>query len=345
VRASWSSILLAIVTIVGVLVARNVFLAARQPIGWVVAAAVTALVIWPIVERLDRWLPRALGIILTLVLSAAAVVGLWLAVSNEVQGQLAQLQVRLPAAASDLEERGGEDGVLAQLRFGSLVDDLVDQTSERVAPEPTLEDAAGTAPAFLVSGILVIFFLIWGPSMLAGAHRQISDDDLREDIGQIASRSAWLTQRYVMTAAAIGLVSGLIGGGLAWWVGLPTPLVLGVVLGVASVIPYVGIIFGAVPILLLAVASQSDAEVVGLALAAIALQAVSTTTLRRLSQRGVLRAGPAAIVVAALVGSDLYGLGGALVMVVVGIFAVAVIESISEEAVDGEVPAMGCEPA
>jgi predicted PurR-regulated permease PerM len=327
-------VILAIVTIVAVIVARNVFLAARQPIGWVVAAAVTALVLWPIIERLDRWLPRALGIILTLLLSAGAVIGLWLAVSNEVQGQLAQLQVRLPAAAEELEQRGGEDGVLAQLRFGSLVDDLVDQTSERVAPEPTLEDAAGTAPAFLVSGILVIFFLVWGPSMLDGAQQQISDPDLREDVGVIAARSAWLTQRYVITAGALGVVSGLIGGLLAWWAGLPTPLVLGVVLGVASVIPYGGIIFGAIPVLLLAVASQSDAEVAGLALAAIGLQAAYTIILGRLSQRGVLKAGPAAIVVAALVGSDLYGLGGALVMVVMGIFVVAVIESLSEEAAD-----------
>ncbi|WP_421121592.1 AI-2E family transporter [Aquihabitans daechungensis] len=345
VRASGSSVILAIVTIVGVIVARNVFLAARQPIGWVVAAAVTALVLWPIIERLDQWLPRAIGIILTLLISAAAVVGMWLAVSNEIQGQLTQLQERLPAAAEELEERGGEDGVLAQLRFGSLVDDLVDQTSERVAPEPTLEDAAGTAPAFLVSGILVIFFLVWGPSMLDGAQKQISDPDLREDVGLIAARSAWLTQRYVITAAALGIAAGVTAGVLAWWADLPTPLVLGVVLGVASVIPYVGILFGAIPLLLLAVASQSDAEAVGLALAAVALQAAYTTVLRRLSQRGVLRAGPAAIVVAALVGSDLYGLGGALVMVVMGIFAVAVIESLSEETADPSPATAAPEPA
>lgn len=325
-RASGSSVLLAVATIVGVIVARNVFLAARQPIGWVVAAAVTALVLWPIIDRLDRWVPRALGIILTLLLSAGAVIGLWFAVSHELQGQLAQLQERLPAAAAELEQRGGRDGVLTQLRFGSLVDDLVHQTSQHVAPEPTLKDAAGTAPAFLVSGILVVFFLIWGPSMLDGAQKQIRDPELQAHVGDVAARAAWLTQRYVITAGALGIAAGVIGGMLAWWAGLPTPLVLGIVLGVASVIPYVGILFGAIPILLLAVASQSNVEAVAIAVALIGVQAVCTTTLRRLSQRGLLRAGPAVIVVAALVGSDLYGLGGALVMVVVGILAVAVIE-------------------
>lgn len=319
--------LLAIATIVGVIVARNVFLAARQPIGWVVAAAVTALVLWPIIDRLDRWLPRALGIILTLLISGAAVIGLWLAVTNEVQGQLAQLQVRLPAAAAELEERGGEDGVLAQLRFESLVGDLVDQTSERVAPEPSLEDAAGTAPAFIISGILVIFFLVWGPSMLDGAQKQFSDPEVQAHVGEVAARAARLTQRYVIAAGALGVATGVIGGALAWWAGLPTPLVLGVLMGVASVIPYVGILFGAIPLLLLTAAAQSDGEAVALALAAIALQAAYTTILRRLTQRGVLRAGPAVIVVAALLGSDFYGLGGALVLVVIGIFAVAVVDS------------------
>jgi predicted PurR-regulated permease PerM len=345
VRASGSSVLLAIATIVAVVVARDLFLAARQPIGWVVAAAITALVLWPVIDRLDRFLPRALGIILTLLLSAGAVVGLWLAVANEVQGQLAQLEERLPAAAAELEERGGEDGVLAQLRFESLVDDLVNQTSERVAPEPTLEDAAGTAPAFLVSGILVVFFLVWGPSMLSSGQHQISDPDVRAHVGAVAARAARLTQRYVITAGALGIASGVTGGVLAWWAGLPTPLVLGVVLGVASVIPYLGILFGAIPILLLAVASQPDAEVVVLAVAAVGLQAAYTTILRRLSQRGVLRAGPAVIVVAALVGSDLYGLGGALVMVVAGIFAVAVIESMTEVDAESLAPAPAPDPA
>jgi predicted PurR-regulated permease PerM len=169
--------------------------------------------------------------------------------------------------------------------------------------------------------------------MLDGAQQQISDPEKRDHVGEVAASAARLTQRYVITAAALGIVAGIAGGSLAWWAGLPTPLVLGVVLGVASVIPYVGVVFGAVPMLLLAVASQPDPVVAGLALGAIALQAAYTTVLRRLSQRGVLRAGPAVIVVAALLGSDLYGLGGALVLVVVGIFAVAVIES--ERQIDG----------
>jgi hypothetical protein len=53
--------------------------------------------------------------------------------------------------------------------------------------------------------------------------------------------------------------------------------------------------------------------------------------LGRLANRGILRAGPAVIVIAAPVGSDLYGLGGNLVLVVVGIVTVAVVDPLAEE--------------
>lgn len=339
VRASGSSIVLAIATIVAVMVLRDLVAAASQPIGWVVAAAATALVLWPIVERLDVLLPRGLGIVLALVGTAALAIGLFLAVSNELQGQFSQLERQLPRAAAALEQRDGEDGVLARLRFGSLVRDVVEQTSERVAPEPTVEDAAGTAPAFLVSGILVIFFLTWGPKVLAGAHRQIADPRRRARTGEIAAQAAWSTQRYVLTTAGGAVVAGLAGGLLAWAVGLPTPLVLGVVIGAASTVPMIGVVFGAVPLLLLAAPSKPGLVVAAIAVGAIAIQAGHTLAFSALQRRGMLRAGPAIIVVAAMIGSDLYGLGGALVATVAGIGAMALIDALRPPAAPGSEPA------
>jgi predicted PurR-regulated permease PerM len=327
VRASGSSILLAVATIVAVVLARDLVAAASQPIGWVVAAAATALVLWPIVERLDVLLPRGLGIVVALVGTAAIAIGLFLAVSNELQGQFDQLERQLPRAAAELQERDGEDGVLARLRFSTLVRDVVAQTSERVAPEPTVSDAAGTAPAFLVSGILVIFFLIWGPKVLAGGLQQVSDPARRARVAEVAGRAARSTQGYVLTTAAAGVGAGLAGGLLAWAVGLPTPLVLGVVVGAASTVPRVGVLFGSVPLLLLAAPSEPALVVVALGLGLVGVQAAHTVAFAFGERHGLLRAGPAVVVIGAMVGSDLYGLGGALVAVVAGIGAIAVIDA------------------
>ncbi len=89
--------------------------------------------------------------------------------------------------------------------------------------------------------------------------------------------------------------------------------------------------FGAVPVLLLAAPTEAGLEVAALALALIALQAAHTMAMGRLTRHGVLRAGPAVIVVCAMVGSDVYGLGGALVAIVAGILAIATIEAMSDE--------------
>jgi predicted PurR-regulated permease PerM len=331
VRASWSSVLLAIAAVVAVLVARGIFVAASQPIGWVAAAAAVAVVISPVVDLQARWIPRVAAILLTLVVGVALVASVGVASVMEVQDQLGQLRESLPAAAAELEAGQGPDGMFRQLGAESLVQDLVDQMTERVSPSPTVDDAAGTAPAFFVSGVLVIFLLIWGQNLFDGLVRQVSDHDRREWFATWATESLAVAQRYIARSIALAVVVGAIGAGLAWWAGMATPLVLGVVLAVASLIPYVGIVFGAVPMLLLSAGFEPLTVTIVLGLALLALQGAATVVMRRLVEARSLRVGPAIIVIAALIGSDVYGTGGALVAVVAAIVAVALIEHAADE--------------
>lgn len=342
VRASWASVLLALLTVVAVLVARSIFMAASQPIGWVAAAITVALVIAPLIEFADRWMPRAIAILITLVAIVGLVGSVGVAAFVEIQSQLTQLRDELPAAAAELEGGQGPDGVLAQIGLESLVQDVVDQTAERIAPTPTVDDATGTVPAFFVSGVLVIFFLIWGPSMFEGLTRQISDDDRRRWFAAWAINAVAAAQSYVVSALGMALVVGVIGGGLAWWAGLPTPFVLGVVLGASSLVPYVGVLFGAMPFLLLAAGFEPLGVVLALVATLIAVQAGATVVLRRWVEPRSLRVGPAVLVVAALIGSDVYGTGGALVAAVAAIVAVSLIDRATEM---GDPPKVEVEPA
>lgn len=345
VRASWASVLLALLTVVAVLVARAIFMEASQPIGWVAAALTVALVISPLIDFAHRWMPRALAIIITLVIGLAVVGSVGVAAFIEIQDQLTHLRDELPAAAAELEAGQGPDGVLAQIGLESLVQDVVDQTAERIAPAPTVDDATGTVPAFFVSGVLVIFFLIWGPSMFDGLIRQISDDDRRRWFTDWALTSVAAAQRYIVAALGMALVIGLIGGGLAWWADLPTPFVLGVVLGVSSLVPYVGVLFGATPFLLLAAGSEPFSTAVALFVALVAVQAGATVVLRRWIEPRSLRVGPAVLAVTALIGSDIYGTGGALVAAVAGVVAVALIDHLGPLGPDQIEPAAQPTPA
>jgi predicted PurR-regulated permease PerM len=320
---------LALLAIVAVLLGRNVFLAATQPLGWVVAAAGVALVLWPLIEWQSRWIPRGVAIAVTLATGVTVMAGAGVGLFLEVQDQLGQLGEQLPAAAAQLEQRRGDDSVFAQLEFSVLVRDVVDESSRRILPEPTIEQAVGTVPAYLVSAVLVVFFLVWGRAILDGAGRQISDPERRQRVGAVASAAAGRAQRYVVGALGLGVLVAVLVGLLAWWAGLPTPLVLGVVVGMASFVPYIGVLFGSVPVLLLSAASQSATITVLLAVALVAVQVGSTIALHTVVEPRTLRVGPAVIVIGALVGSDLYGIGGALVSILAGIVLVAVIDAMS----------------
>ena len=327
IRASGSSILLAVLALVAVFLVRDLFVAAVQPLGWVAAAVALALVISPLVEVQARVIPRFLAVIVTLIVVAAVLGTVGIGLFVQVGDQLAQLGDDLPAAAAELERDAGPDSVLAELRFSSLVADLVDQTSDRVSPEPTVEDAAGTVPAYFVTSVLVIFILLWSDRMFDAFRRQISDDDRRDRLERIASLAVRLARGYAVRAAALAALLGALAGSAAWATGLPTPLVLGVVVGVAALIPYVGVLFGSIPIIILAAALEPAHVTWLLGGLIIALQAFSTVVTRRFVEPASFRVGPAVIVVAVLVGSDLYGIGGALVATVAGVVAVAVVEA------------------
>jgi putative heme transporter len=341
VRASGSSILFAVLAVVAVFLARDLFIAATQPIGWVAAAAALALVISPVVEVQARVLPRFVAVIITLLVGLAALGTVGAGLFVQVGDQLAQLGDDLPAAAAELERDGGPDGVLAELRFASLVDDLVEQISGRVSPEPTVEDAAGTVPAFFVSGVLVIFILLWASRLFEAFLRQISYDDRRDRIERTVSTAVGLVQRYVVGAVGLAVLIGVLAGGAAWAVGLPTPLVLGVVVGVAALVPYVGVLFGGLPIIILAAALEPALITLLLGVALVALQAGSTVLTRTVIEPRSFRAGPAVIVVAALIGSDVYGIGGALVATVAGIALMALIEARQREVSELSHPSPG----
>lgn len=332
VRASWSSVMLALIAIVAVVVATGVFVAASQPLGWIVAAASVALVLSPVVEIQARWMPRVVAILTTLVIGVSLVASVGVAMVLSTQDQLGQLSEDLPAAAAELEAGQGPDGMFRQIELESLVQDLVDQASRRVSPRPTVDDATGTAPAFFVSGVLVIFFLVWGRRMFDGAVRQISDSERREWFTRWVLSAAVLTERYIAGALVTALAVGTAGGGLAWWANLPTPMVLGVVLGAASVLPYVGVVFGGVPMLLLSAGSEPMTTTVLVAVGIVIVQVAASVFTRLVVEAHSLRVGPAVIVIAALIGSDVYGIGGALVSIVGGILAMALIERASESA-------------
>lgn len=335
VRASGSSILFAILAVVVVYLLADLFVAATQPLGWLAAAACVALVLSPAVRLLARRLPRVLAILLLYALVIAVLATLGVGLYVQVQDQLAELGETLPAAARELEEAGEDDGVLARLEFGSLVQGLVDDVTDRLTPDPGVDDATGTVPAWFVTGILAIFLMIWSTRLFDAARRQIAEPARRERLTGLAETTVRTTQHYVVGALGLAVLVGAGAGSLAWAEGLPTPLVLGVVVGAASFVPSIGVLFGGVPMLIVAAAFEPATTTALVALGVVVLQAGATAAHRLVIDPRSVRVGPAVVVVVVLVGSDLYGAGGALVAAVTAVVAMAAVDARRPDGTDG----------
>src|SRR5512144_1256544 len=95
-RVRARSIMVATLVVAGVLMTAWVLGRATRVLGWVLAAAVLAALIYPLVEALARLIPRALALV-TVLLSVAAMTALVVRASvGDLQRGLQRLRVAAP---------------------------------------------------------------------------------------------------------------------------------------------------------------------------------------------------------------------------------------------------------
>ena len=111
---------------------------------------------------------------------------------------------------------------------------------------------------------------------------------------------------------------------------LPAPSAVGFAAGVLSLFPYVGLIVGSIPLLLLTLGFRSLAGAVALLLVVLALQLVDAMVIRPRMAARSLHIGLAVPWVVALIGYAVYGVGGAAYGVAYALFGMAVLDRLDE---------------
>ena len=99
------SAFLVVGAVVTAFVLRDGFVAAHRTVGWVVACAVVAMLIDPLVDFVDRLLPRWIAVILVLLVVLGIVASVAVGLATELLDSIDQLQASAPEAAAELEER------------------------------------------------------------------------------------------------------------------------------------------------------------------------------------------------------------------------------------------------
>ena len=326
-HVSGRSIVLAVAMVALTVAAMAMVSASVRVLGWIAVAATFAALLHPMVSALATRMPRPLALALVMV-TALGLAGLtaWRVV-DDVNEQLRELQRALPTAAAEIEdsERFGE--VATDARLAERVERFVDELPERLRGgdvDDALRAAATRGVAFLATAVLTIFFLIHGGRLLAAAAEQLPEHR-RARVRRVAATAYGRAWRYVTGTIGMAVIAGLLAFACARVLDLPGGAPLAVWMGLVDIVPVVGVVLGALPLVLLAAATSPAWETTLVAIVLFGYQVVETVYLQKIVERESLHIGPFVTIAVAMVGLELYGIGGALVglIAVVGVMAAA----------------------
>ena len=322
-RPTLGSTLLVIGAIATAIVLGKVLVAARRTIAWTFATLVVAWLLSAVITLLSRWMRRWMALVVTILAVLVLSAGTWVGVITNLRTEVRRVRTSLPAAAERLERRYD---AASEFRLAERVRSFVAEIDRRVSTGAAVSKAAGTVPTYFVTGVLLLFFLGYGPRYLSGALNQIRDPERRATVADVFSRASRRAQTYVLMTLAQVVAVVAIASLVFYVVDLPAPFVLALILGSLGAIPYLGAILGGVPAVLVAAADPDERVLFTVATMVVTVQ-VAEGLLRRRLDPATVRVGPALVLILAIVGFRLYGFGGAIYATVALVFVLALLDS------------------
>jgi predicted PurR-regulated permease PerM len=307
--------------------------ASQRVLGWMVAAAALAGLLHPIAARLERRMPRGIAVLVVMVgsLSSVGIVGYGLV--DGLVREFHSLQQAAPETAARLEREGRFAEAAQEIQLADRVRDLVNSAPERLrggTPAEALRSAATRGVAYLATFVLTLFLLLHGPLLARGAAEQVADPERRQRLSDVTLRVYHRAFAYARGTIAMAALAGLMAFSLASLVDVPGPAPLALWVALWDVVPLIGAVVGALPIVLLATAAEPSRGLL-LAIVFIAYQLIESLIVQRWVEGKSVRVGPFITVVAGFAGLEIYGAGGALMALLAATLIVALVDELAPE--------------
>ena len=329
-RITTRSAIMAVLVAALALVAQRVFESAHRPLSWFAAAAIVAVLIDPIVDVLDRRMPRIVAVLLALLVVAAATWGVVYVAFDDLSKGVDQLGDAAKDAARELEARDDSIGQTARdVDLTRRVDTFVAALDKRVTGgSDVLASTAGTAPTYFLGGILTLFLMSYGPTLARSAVDQLPDEDQRQEVTDVVTNAVQRSRRSIWFTIVLAALVGLVMAGAARLLDVPAPAALGLGAAIMAIFPHVGIVLGAIPLTLLVLALRSDTLALITVIVVVILQLADSYWLRRKIALYSVHVGLLVPWVVALVGYAVYGVGGAAYGLAFAVFILAILDEL-----------------
>jgi len=328
---------MAVVVAALALLTQRVFVSAHRPLSWAAAAVVVAVLIDPIVDALDKHLPRIASVLLALLVVALATWGVIYVAFDDLADGVDRLGDAAQDAAAELEARDDSVGQAAQdLALTRRVDDFVEALDERVTGgDEVLASTAGTFPTYFLGGILTLFLMSFGPTLARSAVEQLPDEDQRHEVTDVVTNALQRSRRAIWFTIVEAVLVGFTVAGAARLLDVPAPAALGLGAAVMAIFSHVGIVLGAVPLVLLVLALRSDALALVTVVVVVICQLGDSYWLRRRISLYSVHTGLLVPWVVALVGYAVYGVGGAAYGLAFAVFLLAILDELRSRTSSG----------
>jgi predicted PurR-regulated permease PerM len=178
---------------------------------------------------------------------------------------------------------------------------------------------ATTTRSFVLEAIVALFLtyflLASGHAFLDKMARVVRDAGLATKLRETAREIEREVTRYLVTVTIINAIEGTLIGLAAWWIGLPNPLLWGLVAMLVNYIPYLGPIGGCVAMTLTAVATIPLERAILVPLAYVVISSLEGYVITPLVVGHRLSLDPVAVFLGVLFWGWLWGVPGTLLAV------------------------------
>lgn len=330
-RISPRSAVVAVALFGALLVALRIVAQSERVLGWTLAAIAIAGLLHPYVAVLEGRIPRGIAVLIVGVVALGSGAMIGYALVDGVVREYNDIRVAAPERARELEQKGRFREAFQDARIEERVRDIIEEAPERLrggTPAEAIRSAATRGIAFLATAVLSLFFLTHGGRMAAGAAAQIHSASTRARVEHVAVMAFRRGFGYARGALAMAMLAGLTAWAAATLADVPGPAPLGLWVALWNIVPVIGTVIGALPIVALAAIASPEKGIV-LAAVFVAYQLAEWLFLQRWIERRTIHVGPFATVVAGFAGLELYGIGGALMVLLAVTLLIAVLDELA----------------
>ena len=333
----WRTIVATVGVVLATYVAIVILMAATRIIVWIAIAGFMAIVLAPLVDRLNRRLGdrRTLATGTVVAATLVVLVGVIALFVMPVRTQLVTIITDLPGTVHDAANgRGPIGNIVHKLRIESYIksnEANLASAADRLSGSDfeMAKAVANFAFAFITITLLTFLFLSQSAAM-GRAALNLLPFRRREPAQRIAADAASAVSGYVIGNLIISAIAGVAAFGCLLALGVPSPVVLALFVAVADLIPLVGATLGAAACVIAAYLHSPTAGLISIVFFVVYQQIENGVLYPWIMARKV-KINPLGVLLSVLLAVELFGMLGALLAVPVSGALQVVVTAIRQE--------------